>query len=411
MNASEPIDNAENRNVTDWIQSYLEYTDDQEAPEQIHFWTGMAVLGAALRRQVYTDRVFYKLYPNLYIVVVAPSATARKSVAEETGISLLRKAVPNIFILSGRITPEGLTKNMNRTSVSHDDPLKSKVLVESHTLIHADELATLFGYDRQMASRMSILLTEIYSCKDEYNHITKNDAPVCLKFLYPTLLAATDPLNLKVLPEDAIGGLIGRTIFVAAGKKRKRPVQWDPSDKLDKLHNALLVDLARISSLRGQFMVEQSARVLYDEWYDKFSEVEVSDARISAFHARAHDLALKIAMLVSVSRSNKLVITESHVATGIAIVEKQVPEFAKLMSWAGTSLYAQNRARVLDLLLRNNGAVTRKQVMRSMALSADEIDLLQKSLEQEGTIETTLLKTEIVWKLSPDEVIRIRTGE
>jgi len=62
----------------DWLSSYLEYTSGQESPRNFHFWTGLSILGGALRRNVVLDRVYYKLFPNLYVILVAASAACKK---------------------------------------------------------------------------------------------------------------------------------------------------------------------------------------------------------------------------------------------------------------------------------------------------------------------------------------------
>lgn len=141
------------RKLGDWLESYLVYTEKQESPEKLHFWIGLSALSAALKRQVWMNRGYYKLYPNTYVLLVAESAMLRKSTAMDIGIKLVRDAVPDIHYISGSMTPEGLMKHMNRIKVGTGENGKPIVRYDSHILIHADELAELFGFDRQRASR------------------------------------------------------------------------------------------------------------------------------------------------------------------------------------------------------------------------------------------------------------------
>lgn len=397
---TQPHESKGKRNLADWLSSYLEYTDNQESPEQLHFWTGISILSAALRRRVYLDRGLYKLYPNTYVIIVGESAKIRKSVAMDTGISILKEAVPDIHMAIGRATPEGLVKQMNRVTTE-----PNLIKTESHIFIHADELATFFGFDKMAASRMAILLTQIYSAKAEYQHLTKGDAEIMLKNLYPTLLAGTDPRNLKVLPEEAVGGLLGRTIFVTAAKRRKK-VAWPSINTKTTLRTDLIVDLARISSLQGEVVRTPEAENLFSEWYDKFSDMEITDPKLDAFHERAHDTALKIATLLSISQSNSLILERKHVEAGISIIEHQLSEFSRAMNWAGASLYAQNRAKFLDLLKRHKGTASRKTMMRGMGISSDDMTSLTISLVEEGAVSLLKVGTEIIVKLTPDEVAK-----
>lgn len=393
------------RNLSDWIEGYLKYTENQESPEKLHMWTGFCVLSAILRRRVWMSRGAYTLYPNIYVMIVAPSGKIRKSITMELGIALLQKAMPDFPMSIGKTTAEGMVKwKLNRpvTEPNPNDPAKPFIKYESYLLIYADELATFFGYERQAASRMAIFLTDTYSCKEKYEHITKGDTPIAVYNNYPVLLAATDPRNLKVLPDEAIGGLIGRTIFVTANKRRK-VIAW-PEKGGQQLHDELLTDLLRISDLKGEMAITKTARDYFTTWYEKFSDVTNDDPRLDAFHERAHDTAWKIAMLLSISQRHDLVVDLQHIMAGIKIIEDQLPEFARIASWSATSLYAQNRARFIDTLRRTGGFATRSIMMRALSLSLDEILAIEESLEAEGTIEKVAAGRKAAYKLSPDEM-------
>lgn len=396
------------RALKDWLSSYLEFTEAHESPEKLHLWTGFSVLSTAMRRQAYMDRVFYKLYPNLYILIVAESARVRKSVAMEIGIRLLKEAIPDIAVITGAMTPEGLIKHMNRTTVITvpDKPQTPIVRKDSHILIYADEVATLFSYDRTRASRMAILLTEIYSSKEEHPHTTSKEGQIFLYNLYPTLLAATDPRNLKVLPEESVGGLIGRLIFVTANQRRTRPAWPEYSPKQEKLWQSLMADLFRIAALKGVFNPTPEAKELFAKWYAAQGEIKIEDPRLDAFHERCHDTVLKLAMLISVSRGDDLVVTAEHMAGGIAFIEQQLPEFSRVVNWAGASVFQQNRAKFIDTLRRNGGLSTRKIVLKALGVSLDDLTSLEMTLTQEGTITAEIVGREMLYRLSPDEMAR-----
>lgn len=395
------------RSLPDWLDGYLTYTKDQESPERIHMWTALAVLAGALQRHVFMDLGFTKLYPNIYVLIVAESAKVRKSVAMEMGIGILDAAIPDIALMEGSSTPEGLIRHMNRTVTVPNGNGKGGVTIQhdSHVFIHADELATLFGYDRMRASRMAILLTEIYSSKESHFHTTVKDGRIELKNLYPTLLAATDPRNLKVLPEEAVGGLIGRLILVHEKQRRHNRAWFDPTLENQTLRNALVADLFRINQLRGVFTVSADAREVFEVWYNKQSEIQVNDPRLDAFHERAHDTVRKIAMLLSVSRTDDLVVTKEHMLAGIGLIERQMPEFSRVVNWASASAYAQNRARFIETMRRTNGVSTRRLLIRALMIPMDEFDMLVMSLKAEGVIEHEETRNkEVFYRLAAEEI-------
>ncbi len=391
------------RKLGDWLVAYLEYTQKQESPEKLHLWTGLSILSAALKRQVWMQRVKYKLYTNIYVLLVADSATQKKSTAMDIGINLIRDAVPDLYYISGSMTPEGLLKHMNRVKVVANENGKPLIQFDSHVLIHADELAELFGFDRQRASRFTILLTKIYGAQAEHTHTLATEGQLLLRNLYPTLLAGTDPRNLKVLPEEAVAGLLGRLIFVTTDEHRE-PIAWDKSTQREMLADTLLyerlkTDLCSISQLSGEIVPTQEAKDYFEEWYVRHTKAVVEDPRIDAFRARCHDTALKIAVLLSLSQSNSMSLELQHVKKAIEYIEQQIPEFGRVAGWAVASVYAQNRARFLDTLRRQGNVGTRRQMLKLMALPLEEIMILESSLEAEHSITIRISGKNMFYKL------------
>jgi len=391
------------RKLEDWLQSYLVYTEKQESPEKLHFWVGLSILSAALKRQVWIDKGYYKLYSNIYVLLVAESAMLRKSTAMDIGIKLIRDAVPDLYYISGSMTPEGLLKHMNRVKVISNENGKPHIQYDSHVFIHADELAELFGFDRQRASRFTILLTKIYGAQTEHTHTLATEGQLLLRNLYPTLLAGTDPRNLKVLPEEAVAGLIGRLVFVTANEKRK-PIAWPhPTDSDAQLYDLLKYDLNTISQLRGEIIVTDDAHARFEDWYVKHAEGHEEDPRLDAFRERCHDTALKLAILLSISCYDDLVLTDQHMERGINYIEAQIPEFGRVANWAISSTYAQGRARFIDTLRRQGGVGMRKQMLKIMTIPLEEIIILESSLEQEGTLTIKVSGKNVFYKLIKEE--------
>lgn len=391
------------RQLSDWLQAYLDYTKDHESPEKLHMWTALVMLSAAVRRRIYMNRVGYRLYPNLYVLTVAESAKIRKSAAIDPGIKLLREAIPGVQVFSGRATPEGIVKHLNRQTITKDaNTGKATITQDSHFVIHADELATLFTYDKRRASDMAVLLTEAYNCKDIHDHLTSGEGYQQIFNLYGCMIAATDPRNLKVLPEEAVGGLLGRTIIVTANQIR-RPIAWGVEGSFPvELRNKLLADLTTIGELQGVIVPTPEARDEFERWYIVQQSVQHDDPRLSAFHARCHDTALKIAMLLALSRSNNLVLDVGHMKAGIAFIETLLPEYSRASLWTGTTIHIQNRATFIDIIRKCGGTAPRRDVLRIMRVTLEELKVLEETLEAEGTLEIKVLGKAMIYRLLGD---------
>ena len=77
------------RLLPDWIAAYCEYTQHNEAPVALHFWTAISVIGAALRRKVQFNQIYYKWRPNFYVIFIAPPGIVTKSTTMNPGLELL----------------------------------------------------------------------------------------------------------------------------------------------------------------------------------------------------------------------------------------------------------------------------------------------------------------------------------
>jgi len=64
---------AAGRKLDNWIQSYLTYTANLEAPAEFHFWASVFAIGSALQGKCWFDMDLFTWRPNFYLVFVALS--------------------------------------------------------------------------------------------------------------------------------------------------------------------------------------------------------------------------------------------------------------------------------------------------------------------------------------------------
>jgi hypothetical protein len=387
---------ADKRLLDDWLSGYLEYTAQQESPESLHLWTALTIVSAALRRRVFIEHEYYKIYPNVYVIIVAESAKVRKSTAMDLGRDLLVDAVPEIKIMRDSMTSQGLIKALNKkTQVVTDGKISEEL--RSDVAIFADEVANLFSYDKTRSSQMVIFLTRSYSCPAIYDHTTARDSTVRLHNLYPVFLGGTDPHNLKVLPPDAVGGLTGRLIWVIERERRHNNPGWK-RDNVEatrrKLIREMLVhDLQRIANLEGEMTATEEAMAYYDNWYEALSSRGNSDQNTDAFYQRCHTTALRLGMLRSISEGDSLQLSLSHMKAGITLIEQQLPEMQRVNMWAGSSNFEVLRAKYVSFLINvKDHLTTRSILLKHMGVMSDEFDKISYTLIQDGTITISDIK-------------------
>jgi len=93
-----------------WFRDYYTYTLNSEPPAVFHFMSSLTVLGASLERNVWFDKGFYKVYPNIATVLIAPTGRCRKTSATNVSLKLARAVEVNV--LSERVTPEALIQGL-----------------------------------------------------------------------------------------------------------------------------------------------------------------------------------------------------------------------------------------------------------------------------------------------------------
>ena len=263
------------RLLDNWLKAYLDFTAELESPESFHLWTGLIAISSVLRRRVWIDIGPFFLWPNLFVIFVAPAGAARKGIAIKTGATFLRE-IPQVTIAAQSLTRERLVKVIQR---AHND----KEDVSALTLLSA-ELSDLFASSKE---GMLEVLTSLYDYPHrEWSHETIGRGED--KIINPTLtfLGATTPSWIASgLPKNAFEhGFARRTIFIYEAKARhaKALPHLDPL-----LGRKLLNDLQHIATeVQGEFTwkTTRDKEFFTDEWYPQNYEIRADDWRVQGFY-------------------------------------------------------------------------------------------------------------------------------
>jgi hypothetical protein len=99
-----------------WLQKYLAFTYENEAPEIYHLWSGITILAHVLGRKVRLDRGYFTTYPGQMLTfLVGPPAT-RKSTAIDIATELLRE-LPDVNIIANKLSAPILLDSLDRGMV------------------------------------------------------------------------------------------------------------------------------------------------------------------------------------------------------------------------------------------------------------------------------------------------------
>jgi len=222
------------------LRDYLDLVKDTEVPESFAFWCGVAGVSAVLGRRVFLDMGIYRIYPNMFIVLVAGSGKCRKSTAIGMMEDMIWMLTDKPNVISQKITPEALLEALQTGGPS------------SEGFIIVDEPSTFLN-KKTYESGLAPLLISMYDCKEHFEYRTKSRGiEVISNSALGLLGGSTVDWIRNAIPEDAIGGgLTSRILFVYQKKPKGPQAFTQVSEEQKVLTKSLLNRLQGMCLLKG----------------------------------------------------------------------------------------------------------------------------------------------------------------
>ena len=208
-----------NRSLPNWIEAFMQYTENTEPPTLFRKWTAIACIASAMQRKCFINwGTALTFYPNLYIVLVGPSATG-KGTAMNPGLDIL-KELPFIRLSAQATSYQALIRHLKETNLPDIDEKTGNQLYHSSLTIFSKEFTVFLGYHNQ---ELMSALCDWYDCDSQWVYETIARKREKIEGVWVNLLAGTTPDSIQsALPIESIGGgLTSRIIFVFEEKKAK----------------------------------------------------------------------------------------------------------------------------------------------------------------------------------------------
>lgn len=269
---------------------YTQYAEEfTDAPSIIHRRVALSLLSICLNRNVHLAQGARNLYPNLWMVIVAPSSFYRKSSSLWIGEDILKRIPDHQLLLAKEYSYEKFVEEMSHNSVG---------------VFIANEFKTFMSVlGREYNAGMQSLLTDLYDCGDDYTRKTRGGGEIAIKEPFVNILSAStmDWLVSSVKDEDMAGGFLPRFLIVHAKEKGKSMPFQPPCDPVKR--KELIQILTMACKIRGACHYSEAAKKAYSEWYYDFEDKCSRKKKVmSAFYARLTDYAKKFSILVHVER-------------------------------------------------------------------------------------------------------------
>lgn len=295
------------------ICRWLEAMAITEVPISYQVVTGLAIIGAVLKRNVYINQELWRVHPNLSLLLIGPSGIGKDTVIDQAVEMLERIGSPEI--VSGR-TIEMVYEQMLQIG----DP--------ACCVIPAREVSVFFGqkdYQKGMVQELTDLLSTGGSVDVSIKGTGKR------KILRPTvtmLAGSTLEWLHRAMPEGSLeGGLWPRFLIVneAYGSRYVPLIKHSLSKHerdaavggLRKFEILVERIKKKYSAAPREIMILKAAQDLYTNWY--INRLDYFSPMVRPYANRSRDQVLRVAMISAISRGLPYV-EEADMQVGIEVL-------------------------------------------------------------------------------------------
>ncbi len=421
------------RNFQSFIKAASEAIPEDSSPKLFRTWAAISAVAGALGRKAYYDMGPYRLRPNLYICLIGDSGIGKtqslsipynkvyanliapisfnEDVQEEYKRIWSRYIDPKnnkpLRIINERITGPQLEVRMSQISAPaniFDDNTFDHIEYEAPLTLVTREFGVLVTKTNET---LHTFLTDAWDCNPTAGSDLKTGGTHIVRGPCLNWISCAVPTEfIRNMPENAQEqGLLSRIIPVYFTGKRGQQDIWYGTCTDDKLER-LREDLGRIAMMRGRFTfaskeVEDYAR----EDVREGIQPAPTDPKMREYGARRPAHLLKIAMCVSASHRDDLLITKSDWLEARALlleIEKSMP---KLLAAFGM----RDAGHVMDRLtstVRDYCEINKKDFMPLPAAKRAILTLVRHPAEIDKVIEAAIASGLLAWVDDTRKAIR-----
>lgn len=325
------------------MESFCEYMADVPTPDIFKRWAGLAAISSALERRVWLNLSGGKIYPNLYVFLVANPGVGKdqalipaREIIEESGVVNL---APTSMTGKGMIDTLADPKIMKE----FDNPeTKSKTFYQSLTICVPEFGTLLSKHDLEFLS----LVNDAYNCGPAIRErLRSQKEELVIRNPHLAIVAGTQPQFISTLfPDEAWGmGFFARVIMIYHDRAIKTDLFTGGifgSDESRKTLKANLVkDLQKINQLAGPMTVSEEAQAEINRWNLEDAENDQPHhPKLVHYNTRRIMHLLKVCMILAASEG-RMHIELRHWQEALKIIyeaEDRMPEIFKEMANTGS---------------------------------------------------------------------------
>lgn len=384
------------RKLPNWLQGFIELGHVGEAPDHVLFWSGVSAIAGALQRKVWFDQLTFQWFPNMYVVIVAAPGVVAKTTNVSLAMRLLKK-VDNIHFGPNVTTWQALVSSFEK-AVRMVEYSPGETVETNSLTIESGELGNLISTDDK---QMMDMLTTLWDC-GPIDKATKGDGSEKYEYPFLNMIGCTTPSWVSEnIPAYMIGGgLVSRIVWVYADKKRREVMypglqiskeEWNEHRTLKRY---LMDDLNAIGRLEGQFTLSPDAIDWTVDWYHQHNLAHGEgrdDDRLGGFYSRKPSHIHKLAMVLSASRDDSLIISRADIQAAESQISHLESTLLSIFDRIGKSETANVADRLVGFIARHGvqgvGIDVAFAYVRAAIPRPKDFDEVLKGLKRSGLIE------------------------
>lgn len=359
--------------LKNYIASRSKGTD---APLLFHAGVGLTLVATMLEKRVSFEAWGNKVFPHLWIVLVAPSAAYRKTWAIKLGVRLLERIANDLLF------PEDFTRERFLDLLSEQS---SGLIVQPE---FAQWLSVMVG--RDYLKGLKEMLTAFYDSPTKYERQLRDGSGTLIQEPVISILAATtvDWLQAHVGGDDFRSGFMSRFLFLPVSEKqgwRGLATQKVTDDRLSMQLLNLRKVAGHISMAEG---LDAETLGIYDKWLEEHEHISLATPELEGFYSRCGIHVLKLAILFEAASTGGITPTKKSMNQAIKFIEyvKQAIRGSLFDALTFTAV-GKELHRLLEILRKNGGDMPRRDLLRYSNMRVDYFGRCIDTLVQRGEIE------------------------
>lgn len=369
--------------ITSFLQQYAIYSQGNECPPNYHTWCALSALSHAIGKRVWTPQGIFTVFPNIYVLLVGPPGMAKS-----TAVDIARALISDTkacYVLGSATTKEAWLKDF----AAEKSPTIQKFFNKEtgmqeefrQTAIFANELLTLVQTGGDPIGYITVL-TDIWD-RHVFEVKTIGRGSDLIPNPYVSILGCLTPEVTNALISEKVlsTGFSRRCAFVYADRNAPpvprptiTPQQYAAWDKAkERLHE--------IRQLSGAFTWSDEGAAYYDAWYMTHAERrnQPHSAALAGFLQSKAGYVIKIAMLLSLSDSDDMVLNPDNLSTAVMLMDQIEPAVDRIFAGTGRNELATVSESIVRLVQQEAGKapfyIAKKSIMSVFYRDASTNDI------------------------------------